>query len=363
MLDECRGEIRRAVPRCLYITMGWGWGQFGDYVSVDEKRRRADALVLKLEKQGRQLSPVRLTGRSIANTFWGKSWCQNLESYGSYASRLPRGRSYVRNGAVLDLQIGRGSVTALVSGTELYDIKIRIEPLDKAAWQKLKGECAGKVGSLIDLLRGKLSGPVMDVITRRDGGLFPKPAEIKLDCSCPDYADLCKHLAAVLYGVGARLDHSPELLFTLRGVDHLELFSDSTQNLASDLAAPGDAPTLDASDLAAVFGIELEPAVSVKIRAPEPGTERRASIPQIAKAAKPRAKRAASSRKRAKPDKAAAKRAESNLSPSTLRKKSSTRKGTSAAKPTKTRHGPRAVAPLPIRKKAKNSVKGKNSPR
>ncbi len=325
--------------------MGWGWGQFGDYVSVEEKRRRADALVLKLEKKGRRLSPVRLTGRGIANTFWGKSWCQNLESYGSYASRLPRGRSYVRNGAVLDLQIQRGGVTALVSGTELYDIKIRIEPLDKAAWRQLKDQCAGKVGSLIDLLRGKLSGPVMEIITRKDGGLFPKPAEIELDCSCPDYADLCKHLAAVLYGVGARLDQSPELLFTLRGVDHLELFSESARNLAADLAAPGDAPTLDGSDLAAVFGIELAPAEPVKARASASGS-------------KPRVRRAASSQKQAKPGKVAAKQPKS--SPSTaIRQKPSARKGTPAAKPTKARRQrPNAPAPLPTQKKAKNPVKG-----
>ncbi len=272
--------------------MSWGWGDFGDYVSVDEKRRRADALVAKLEKKGRQLSPVRLMGRSIASTFWGKAWCRNLESYGTYASRLPRGRSYVRNGAVVDLQIQRGSLTALVNGTSLYEIKIKVEPLEKGAWQKLKSECAGKVGSLIDLLRGKLSGAVMEVITRKDGGLFPKPAEIRLDCSCPDYADLCKHLAAVLYGVGARLDQSPELLFTLRGVDHLELFSESTQNLASDLAAPNEAATLSESDLADVFGIELEPVPPPETPGGKPGSARKVTARKGSQPARPRGQRA-----------------------------------------------------------------------
>ena len=249
--------------------MSWEWGEFGDYVSADEKRRRADALVRKLEKQGRQLSPVRLTGRAIANTFWGKAWGQNLESYGTYASRLPRGRSYVRSGAVVDLQIGRGSVAALVSGTELYTVKIKIDPLGKAAWQQLKQDCAGKVGSLIDLLRGKLSGPVMEVITRKDGGLFPKPKEIQLDCSCPDHADLCKHVAATLYGVGAHLDESPELLFGLRGVDHLELINSAAHSLTSDLNAPanGASGTLDEGSLAEVFGIEFAGTVP----APEAG--------------------------------------------------------------------------------------------
>ena len=262
--------------------MSWEWGEFGDYVSADEKRRRADALVRKLEKQGRPLSPVRLTGRGIANTFWGKAWCQNLESYGTYASRLPRGRSYVRSGAVVDLQTGPGNVTALVSGSELYTVKIKVDPLGKAAWQALKRECAGKVGSLIDLLRGKLAGPVMEIITRKDGGLFPKPGEIRLGCSCPDHASLCKHVAATLYGVGARLDESPELLFGLRGVDHLELIHSAADSLTAGLAAPaadGGGGTLDEGSLAEVFGIEFAgvaptPAVGLKPKGGSGGRKR-----------------------------------------------------------------------------------------
>jgi uncharacterized Zn finger protein len=260
--------------------MNWGWGAFGDYVSVAEKRRRAEAAARKLEKKGRPLAPVRLTGRAIASTFWGKAWCQNLESYSDYDSRLPRGRSYARNGSVIDLQIRRGIVAAMVSGTSVYNIEIKIDALDKTVWDKLKRECAGKVGSLMDLLRGKLSGPVMEVITRKDGGLFPKPKEIHLDCSCPDWADMCKHVAATLYGVGARLDESPELLFALRGVDHLELIAETTQNLAADLAAPADgADTLDAGSLSEVFGIELESATLV--------------TKPVSKSAKPRARPAA----------------------------------------------------------------------
>ena len=252
--------------------MAWGWEDYGDYVSADEKRQRADASVRKLEKGGRKLSPVRLTGRAIASSFWGKAWNQNLEGYGDYASRLPRGRSYLRQGAVLDLQIARGTIQATVSGTRLYEVAIKIDMLEKAPWGRLKQDCAGRVGTLMDLLQGKLSGPVMEIVTRQKGGLFPKPREIHLDCSCPDYADLCKHVAAVLYGVGARLDERPELLFTLRGVDHLELIAAATGSLQAELAAPaGDASagTLDEGSLAEIFGIDLGMEVATP-RAPKP---------------------------------------------------------------------------------------------
>ena len=240
--------------------MAWGWDDYGDYVSADEKRRRAGAAARKLEKKGRKLSPVLPTGRSIAGSFWGKAWCKNLESYSDYASRLPRGRSYLRQGAVLDLQVGRGAIKASVSGTRLYEVEIKIDTLPKDAWTRLKKECAGKVGSLMDLLQGKLAAPVMEVVTRKDGGLFPRPKEIHLECSCPDYADLCKHVAATLYGVGTRLDERPELLFLLRGVDHLELIASATQSVTEDLAAPvaGKGKTLDAGSLAEIFGIEID---------------------------------------------------------------------------------------------------------
>ena len=257
--------------------MGYGWseyGDYGDYVSADEKRRRAGAVARKLEKKGRKLSPVLPAGRLIAQSFWGKAWCKNLESYSDYESRLPRGRSYLRQGAVLDLQISQGAVKATVTGTRLYEIGIRIDTLSASAWAQVKAECAGKVGSLMDLLQGKLAAPVMEVVTRAEGGLFPVPKAIHLNCSCPDWADLCKHVAAVLYGVGARLDQSPELLFTLRGVDHEELIASAAQSVTQDLSAPaanGGGNILDESSLSDIFGIEMEPvAVEAQGRAESP---------------------------------------------------------------------------------------------
>lgn len=237
--------------------MSWGWDSYPPYVSAAEKRQRAEAAARKLTKRGERLQPVRIEGREIATTFWGKAWCRNLEAYSDYDTRLPRGRSYVRNGCVLDLRISRGSVKALVSGTRVYKVNVTIEPVKPAEWKALKRECAGQVGSLIDLLQGKLSEAVMKIITSPESGLFPKPSQISFDCSCPDWAGMCKHVAATLYGVGARLDHNPELLFRLRGVNHGELIAEATESVTAGPQSQ-DANTLAAGDVAEVFGIDME---------------------------------------------------------------------------------------------------------
>jgi uncharacterized Zn finger protein len=250
------------------------WWSYPAYVSVAERRAKAAREVAKLKKKGRVITPVLIDGRDIARTFWGKAWCDNLESYSDFENRLPRGRSYVKNGSVCDLQIEAGSVTALVCGTELYRIAIRIKPLPPADWKAIKAQCAGQIGSLIELLQGKLSKAVMEVVTRRDGGLFPEPREIGMNCSCPDWADMCKHVAAALYGVGARLDHQPELLFKLRQVDHLELI---TQAADAGVVRRRGAPrgrTIAAGDLADVFGVELDVADKAAAAPPPQGSPR-----------------------------------------------------------------------------------------
>src|SRR5207245_7766421 len=187
-------------------------------------RAKAGRELAKRSKKSRALvSPVILEGRTITRTFWGKAWCDNLEASSDFANRLPRGRTYVRNGSVVDLQIAQGKVMARVAGSELYKIEIKIKPLAPKLWKSIQTECAGKIDSLMELLQGRLSAGVMEIVTRPERGLFPTPREIDLDCSCPDWADLCKHVAASLYGVGARLDQKPELLFLLRGVDAADL--------------------------------------------------------------------------------------------------------------------------------------------
>ena len=260
--------------------MSWGF-QWRPYVPVAERRARAEREMAKLtKKHGQTAAPVLLATRKIANTFWGKAWCDNLEAYSDYANRLPRGRTYVRNGSVVDLQITRGKVTARVSGSSLYTIEVKIKPLAANLWKSIQTECAGKIDSLIELLQGKLSTSVMQIVTRPERGLFPTPKEIELDCSCPDWAELCKHVAASLYGVGARLDQSPELLFQLRGVDPADLISKaSAAETVRQSAGVAGATAMNESEMADVFGIELaitnptEPAAPQPVKTPRPAAK------------------------------------------------------------------------------------------
>jgi uncharacterized Zn finger protein len=226
------------------------------YVSVAQKRRRSELKLKKLQKKGQCIAPVRIEGRKIATSFWGESWCTNLERYSDYESRLPRGRSYVRNGSVLDLQIAKGEVVALVSGSDLYKIKITMAPVAARRWKAICRDCAGSIDSLVELLGGRLAKGVMDRVCREGDGLFPSLDEIKLSCTCPDWADMCKHVAAVLYGVGARLDEQPQLLFVLRGVDENELLAGAGQGLLR-IDAPAGTQSLGDKDIAALFGIEM----------------------------------------------------------------------------------------------------------
>lgn len=193
------------------------------YLPVADRRRTAEKKLAKLKMKGQTIDPVRIEGRTIAKSFWGRSWCTNLERYSDFASRLPRGRTYVRNGSVLDLQIAKGEVRAQVRGSKLYSVKITMAPVTGARWKAICRDCAGCIDSLVELLQGRVSKGVMDRVCCEGDGLFPAPREIRMSCSCPDWADMCKHVTAVLYGVGARLDYSPALLFKLRGVDADEL--------------------------------------------------------------------------------------------------------------------------------------------
>ena len=228
------------------------------YVSAAERRRKALREMDRLEKKGHPVSPVVVGGGAIVKTFWGKAWCDNLERYSDFANRLPRGRTYVRNGSVLDLQIAPGEIKALVSGSRLYKVKLAIAPVTKARWQSICRDCAGAIDSLVELLQGRLSNSVMERICQQKAGLFPSPGEIDLACSCPDWADMCKHVAAVLYGVGARLDLQPELLFRLREVDEKELIASAGLGLSLSTRRPAAAKVLsNEEDLSALFGLDL----------------------------------------------------------------------------------------------------------
>jgi uncharacterized Zn finger protein len=238
--------------------MSRSFGGWAPYVPVAARRRKAEREMEKLRKKGVVLSPVKIEGRQIARTFWGKAWCDNLESYRDYESRLPRGRTYLRNGSVVDLQIAPREVTAMVSGSKIYKVKVSIGDVAQARWKTLCADCSGGIDSLVELLQGRFSKGVMERICRQDTGLFPRPSEIRFTCSCSDYASMCKHIAAVLYGVGARLDESPELLFRLRAVDETELLSDLGNALPDTRTKRDTAQTLVGDDLAALFGLDME---------------------------------------------------------------------------------------------------------
>jgi uncharacterized Zn finger protein len=233
----------------------YGWKP---YVPVAARRAKAEREMKKLARQGKPIAPVVIEGRTIAHTFWGQAWCDHLEKFSDYENRLPRGRTYVRNGSVCHLGIDRGKIEAMVSGSELYRIEIRIDPLPQAKWQQLRAQCTGKIGSVLELLQGKLSKEVMQIVTHRDQGLFPSPGEIHMQCDCPDWAGLCKHLAAVLYGVGARLDQHPELLFQLRGIDPQDLIGADLDFIQGAEGKGKSRRLLETDDLSGLFGVEID---------------------------------------------------------------------------------------------------------
>lgn len=236
---------------------GWGWRP---YVSVAERRKNGQQAMKEMIKKGEKIKPVNINGRTIASTFWGKAWCEHLEAFSDYANRLPRGRTYVRNGSVMHLAIEEGKVIAYVQGSDLYKIKIEIKSVDQKKWKSIIEKCSGEISSVIELMQGKLSSGVMKTITNQNEGLFPKPKEIELNCSCPDSAYMCKHVAAVMYGVGSRLDKEPELLFKLRKVDHMELVSKASIKTSIKTSGKGASKSkaLEGQNLSDLFNIDLE---------------------------------------------------------------------------------------------------------
>ncbi len=243
------------------------YGEWRPYVSVAQRRAKAAREMNKLRKKGQLIEPIEIQGRKIARTFWGEAWCKHLEHFSDFDNRLPRGRTYVRNGSVCHLTIKKGKVEAIVSGSELYKVDINISPLAPAKWKNVRQQCAGHIGSLLELLQGRLSSQVMEIVTDPVNGLFPQPDDIKLHCDCPDWANMCKHIAAVLYGVGARLDEKPELLFLLRKVEHEELIS-AELDIQTVTRGKGKQRRLANQDLSNLFGVDIDDTVPGKAAQP-----------------------------------------------------------------------------------------------
>ena len=231
---------------------------FRRYVPMAERRASAERETAGMRKRGVTVQPVHIEGRLIARTFWGRAWCDHLESFSDFENRLPRGRTYVRNGSVCHLEVLPGVIHARVQGNETYAVSVSVDPLGVREWSAIRTRCTGKISSLLDLLQGRLSAGVMEVVTDPRKGLFPQPRQIRMKCSCPDWAVMCKHVAAVLYGVGARLDEKPELLFLLRGVDHKELIETTAETAVQDAVRKATGRRIAESDLSEVFGIEID---------------------------------------------------------------------------------------------------------
>lgn len=237
------------------------WWDFPRYVNKAEKQARVTKKLEQLKKK-RDVKPVILQGSAIARTWWGKSWNKNLERYADYSNRIGRGRSYIRHGALLDLQIDAGEIKALVQGSRSkpYEVLIKIGKLNKKTWQHIVTSCSGMLDSVSELLAGNFPKELGELFLQRDSGLFPSPKEIDFDCSCPDRASMCKHVAATLYGVGARLDEDATLFFMLRGVDMAELVGKTVSTKAENLlekASKKSSRVIDDADLSVLFGIEL----------------------------------------------------------------------------------------------------------
>ena len=237
--------------------------KFAPYVSVAEKRARAEKKIRQLKKKKPDLAPVVIQGRSLANTWWGKSWNANLERYADYSNRIERGRSYVRHLAVLDLRIDKGSVAALVQGSRSkpYAVDIKIKGLKKTNWTTITAACAEKLDSLQDLLSGRFPKELSHLFMQKGSGLFPSPGEIHFSCNCPDWAYMCKHVAAALYGIGARLDEDPSLFFALRQVNMDDLIARAVKDTTEKYirkAQESDHPVVAEADLGGVFGIDMD---------------------------------------------------------------------------------------------------------
>ena len=276
--------------------MGY-WGYYPPYVTVAKKKAKAAKKLKQLRKKNPDIKPIVLEGSKIAKTWWGKSWNSNLEHYADYSNRIGRGRSYVRHGAVLDLQINSGKVESLVQGTRSkpYSVIIKIKAVNKNTWKHIKAACEGKLDSLQELLAGKFPKALGEIFTIQGKGLFPSPKEIDFSCSCPDWAYMCKHVAATLYGIGARLDDDPGLFFKLRKVKMKYLVTQAVEDKTRKLlkkAKTKTARVIADSNLADVFGIDMEETLASskkKAKAPKARSKRKKTLISESKKAKGKA--------------------------------------------------------------------------
>ena len=233
---------------------------YKNYVTQEELQYKAEKSLKKLKKKNPDIQPVIIEGREIAKTWWGKKWNENLESYADYSNRISRGKSYVKKNLVLDLTITKGTVIALVQGSRAapYEVIIKIDSLKEKNWEKVREECNNSIESMEELVEGKFPKELERLFTEKKFGLFPSPEEIHFGCSCPDWANMCKHVAAVLYAIGARLDHDPMLFFGLRDIDSKGLVKRSMETRLENMlknAGKKSSREIGDEDVFDIFGV------------------------------------------------------------------------------------------------------------
>ncbi len=239
----------------------WSDTTIYDQPSARELKNKALASVKRAGKKGKDFEPaVCHTGRgAICESWWGQAWCDNLESYADYSSRLERGKRYVRSGTVIDLKIDDGKVTARVQGRRSapYKVEVRVGRLSEESCQKIIDRCTRKIESLEILAGGEFPEELKELFTDK-GGLFPSPKEISFSCTCPDWAMMCKHVAAVMYGIGLRFDENPFYFFKLRGIDPDRFIDVAVENRVEKMLANADVKSeriIEDADLTDLFGV------------------------------------------------------------------------------------------------------------
>ena len=241
---------------------GYGYGDYYRQPTMAELGQKARASAAQLERKGRMLTPALVEGRTIARTWWGKAWVSNIERYADFSNRVGRGKRYVRAGCVIDLQVSKSRIEAVVQGSRKkpYEVSVYIEPMGDEAFAALLERCSTRADSLESLVAGDFPQEMKNQLTAGRDGIFPAPALVRFDCSCPDSALMCKHIAAAIMGVAPLLDANPLLLFELRGINTQDLVKRSVEQKLNLMLANADAPSpriLDVSDdeLTRLFGV------------------------------------------------------------------------------------------------------------
>lgn len=168
---------------------------------------------------------VRSRRGTFGATWWGKRWIQVLEGFG-WSARLQRGRSYARKGQVRDFRLASGKVLATVQGSRPrpYRVSISLSPLPEPAWRKVVERLGSRAAFTAQLLDGEMPTDIEEVFREAGLPLFPDSDRgFRAECNCPDWANPCKHIAAVHYVLSEAFDRDPFLLFSLRGKGREEL--------------------------------------------------------------------------------------------------------------------------------------------